>query len=151
MEFIYDYADAHHEPGECRKKILSSSEGVARAQFIREGLNFEIGSLKETLAIRSHRRNEEIRYINSIVMVQSIRYAADRIVAALTPGASAPSPDSLNKALDLLQDYMMPDEADKRVDKAAKIKKILEDESNSKPFTVVPMAFEGRQKGRGLN
>lgn len=72
-------------------------------------------------------------------------YAADKIISVLSGSGSAPNPDKLNELLGLLQNYLLPDEAGKREEKALKIKKILEDENNAKPFKVIPMSFGNRR------
>jgi hypothetical protein len=100
--------------------------------------------------MRQYRREQEIRYISTMVVVHSIMHAAGIIAAASTPNASSPSPDSLNKLLDSFKVLLMPELEESMKEKADNVKKMLEDAQNQTPFKVEAMSQENR-RGKGLN
>ncbi len=106
--------------------------------------------MQEAIAIRQYRREQEIRYINTMAVVQSIMYAAGVIRSAIIPDASSPSPDSLNKLLDTFRVLLMPELEESMKEKAESVKKMLEDAQNQTPFKVEAMNRETR-RGKGLN
>jgi hypothetical protein len=106
--------------------------------------------VQEAIAMRQYRREQEIRYISTMVVVQSIMHAAGVIAAASSPNVSSPSPDSLNKLLDSFKILVMPELEEGMKEKADNVKKMLEDAQNQTPFRVEPMNRENR-RGKGLN
>jgi len=103
----------------------------------------------ENIAIRQYRNEQEIKYINTLFMVQSVMYAAG-VIAAASTGSAMPSPDKLNELNDAFKELLMPEYAEERQDKAERVKKILEDGANQAPFVVTAMAYDKRKK-KGLN
>lgn len=125
---------------------MGSPRGVARANFALGGLDLEIGSLRESLALRAFRRNQIITLVQTQTIVQSIHWMANTITTAVQKGDSFPSPDNINDLLETLRTLLLPELAEDKENRAQKVMKVMEKEIARGPFKVEGMAYN-KKKG----
>lgn len=117
--------------------------------MILEGLDLEVGSVREQLALTAYRDNQYTKYVQTLLIVKAIMVASDRISAALTDGQSS-SGNDLKELLQTYKELLMPECVEERAKQAEKVQKIMKRESEIGAFKVEPMVF-GQRKKKGLN
>lgn len=116
--------------------------------MVLRGLDLEVGSLKESVAFRALNRKNLIEYMKVQTIVQAIGYGA-AVIANVSQGEQAPSPDNVNKILDSLKVLMLPSTKDELDRQSKRAKELMEHEASRGAFKVVSMSHEKR--GKGLN
>lgn len=125
---------------------MSSPRAIARANFALGGLDLEIGSLKESLAMRAFKRDQMITLVQTSIIVQSINWMANSVVTAVQQGDSFPSTDGINDLMGVLRSLLLPELADDKEDRTKKAMEVMEREISKGPFKVEGMAYN-RKKG----
>lgn len=100
------------------------------------------------LAIRALREEKRASLLQTNIIVQAINFAADKISATVAQSDQSPSPDSLNKALEELQDLFFPDQSSEREERAQRAKKIMEEELKKGSFKVEGMVYNSPKRKR---
>lgn len=121
---------------------------MARTNFILGGLDLEVGSVQEELAMRAFRHKQYTRFLETRTIVEAITFVGGLVVAAINKSGSAPKLDPLNDLLGELRSQLMPDLAEEKDSKAKKVKKIIEEEINRGPFKVESMGTTSKGKKR---
>ena len=80
-------------------------------------------------------------------MVNAIIQGANQIVSAGSGGGGSSQSDGVSKVMETLQGLLIPEDKPEKEKKAAKIKKLLEDEVSKGPFTVRAMS-SSRSRGK---
>lgn len=114
-----------------------------------EGLELPIGSIKETLAINAFKDKQQTKYIETLLIVNTIIEVGNRIAAAVTNNQHNGS-NTLKELLDTYKELLIPEFSEEKDRKAKRFKEIMERENSSGPFQVEAMAYETRSK-KGLN
>lgn len=121
---------------------------MARAQFALKGQDIEIGSVRETLAMKALRQQNTAMYVQTLALVQAITYGAGAIMAAVAGGdAQPPSPDDLNKTMGNLLNLLLPSK-DEKDENAERAKKMMEAEIEKGPFKVEGMSYNKPKRKR---
>lgn len=135
----------HDWPGDGVKKILSSSKSLARSHFVLGGLDLEVGSLKETTALKAFRNKQLISFTKTQVLVEAIVYAGHVVASMLAKDATAPGPDRINDLMANLRELLFPEMGEDKEEKAKKAMKVVEKEIAKGPFKVEGMTY-GKKK-----
>ena len=101
------------------------------------------------LAMRAFNQKNLVDFAKSLLVVQTINYAASAICNAVAGGDSPASPDSVNNLIEQLKGLLIPGSGREKEDKAKKVQEIMERELTTGPFKVEAMVYEKR--GKGLN
>ena len=104
-----------------------------------------MGSVRESFAIRAHKRSQEAEFLKFRAIIEAIIYAANGIAG------SDPSSDTLESLISSVKNILLPDLAEEKEDKATKVKELMKAELERGPFKVEAMDFgKGRSK-KGMN
>lgn len=107
------------------KKIIGSSQFHYRARLIAAGQKgiVDRGGYEESLAISALKRQDEIEFVKTKVLVTGMIAAGNRIAAALAGSAS--DSESLTKAMEGLQALLLPHMSEAVQSKAERAQEIL--------------------------
>ena len=97
--------------------------------------------MQEALAMKAMRHSNTTSYVQTLTIVKAITYAAGSIMAAVSEGGNAPSPDDLNKSLSNLLNLLLPETGDAKDADAERAMKKVQSEIEKGPFKVEGMSY----------
>lgn len=92
------------------------------------------------MAILAFGRQQQVLFLQNLAIVNAIIQGANQVVSAVSGGASSSQGDGVSKVMEALKNLLLPEDKTENDRKAAKIMKLLEEESSKGPFTVRPMS-----------
>ena len=127
---------------------MSSPHFIERADLLIRGVDLPFGSLLERVAMGAVERERAASFMATMSIVNAIIQVGNNIVSAGSKDALAGGDDKLKKSLDSLRDILIPEDEFKKEEKAARIKRILEEESSKGTIRVRPMVSSKKNRNR---
>jgi len=112
------------------------------------GRDVPINTPEEAFMIQALIQNSYIEIFKTMSVVNAIILGANGIISALSDGEATPNDSKLKNVLRYLKEMMLPHLREESDKKAAKAKKILEEEQN-KVYKVEKMSQSNAAKRRG--
>lgn len=101
--------------------------------------------MQEQVALSAFRGRQEEKYLQTLLIVNSIFHAAGLVSAAVT-GGNAPSSSDIQELLNTYKINLMPEYKNDQELKAQKVKEIMEKENEIGSFQVSSMSYSSRPK-----
>lgn len=124
---------------------MSSSRTISACELLARGVKYEVGSTDSTFARIGIERERQVKYTQTIAIVNAIMTMGTAVVSAITQTPNQSSGDKLKKVLDHLRDLLLPELAEQREKDADRVKELLHREVEQGPIKVTPMT---RKKSR---
>ena len=108
----------------------------------------EVNSAKERIALMALDKENGVRYIETLAIINAIIHLGNTLGAALSGGGSQSDGGSVKKMMDLLRTHLIPQYDEELQKKAKDVKAILEEELSKGPLAVQATDRPAKTKGR---
>lgn len=105
--------------------------------------------MRESLAIKAIQRENNIRLLTTVSIINAIIHTGNMIGAAVSGGSSSSdSGEALKKTLENLEKSLMPQSREHLEKRSKEVKRILEEETSRGPFKVKAVAKDKSKSKR---